>query len=185
MGFRYRWSAEPCYSPRKIGVNAAVPLADKRSRPCEAGKKKQAPGAPGACSVRRKPGLRRLPEPRRLSELIDEVELQGVYVLANDVLQAQLGVPIEEVTSADSPHEAVVVAEVQPGASDQVDLGGDPVARHAGCPQAFDVSVAADSEAERVTRFHRGILVPDFGVYPHLRRDLGESVAAEELVAHA
>ena len=26
MRFRYRWSAEPCYSPRKIGVNAALPL---------------------------------------------------------------------------------------------------------------------------------------------------------------
>src|SRR2546428_12206069 len=78
----------------------------------EAGTKKQVPGAPGACSARLKPGLRRLPEPRRWSGLIHEVELQGVYVLANDVLQAQLGVPVEEVTSADSPHEAVVVAEV-------------------------------------------------------------------------
>jgi len=30
----YRRGAKPCYSAPEIGVNAALPLADKRSPPC-------------------------------------------------------------------------------------------------------------------------------------------------------
>src|SRR5258708_543993 len=34
IGFSYRRGAEPCYSAPEIGVNAALPLADKRAPPC-------------------------------------------------------------------------------------------------------------------------------------------------------
>jgi len=33
-GISYRRGAKPCYSAPEIGVNAALPLADKRAPPC-------------------------------------------------------------------------------------------------------------------------------------------------------
>src|SRR5206468_745583 len=79
----YRRGAEPCYSPRKIGVKCCGAVG--RRTPCRGviflkraqKNRHRAHPVPALLVETRTP---RLLEPRRLSGLVDEVELQGVYV---------------------------------------------------------------------------------------------------------
>src|SRR3970040_2370601 len=126
---------------------------------------------------------------RRVSGRVDEVELHRADVLPLHDLEAQLHVPVDVVSGADAEHETVVVAEIETGAADQLDVRSDHQAPHAVGPQTLRLRVSLDAAARAKKRHARLFLhfprvhVPDLGVEVHVLGDLSESVAAEELLA--
>src|SRR5882672_331291 len=97
-----------------------------------AGAKEKHRGAPSAGIRKEQPA--RASRARRSPGIENGVELQRVYVIARDILQAQLQVPADDVARTDAEHETIVVAEIVSGAADQLDIRRDQVPRYARGP---------------------------------------------------
>src|SRR5439155_18210188 len=121
---------------------------------------------------------------RRSPGVENGVELQRIHVVARDELEAQLQVLIDDVSRPYAEQQAIVVAEIQAGAADQLHVGRHQVPGDARRPQAAGAGIAKSSGASGPLEFS-GIHVAGFRVDVEVSRYCREIVAAENLEAGA
>src|SRR5216117_3627501 len=163
-----------------IGAPSSL-ACDMVARGCEPAQKKGI-GCPMPFFVR-KDGARAR-RARRSPGVENGVELQRIHVVARDELEAQLQVLIDDVSGPYAEQQAIVVAEIQAGAADQLHVGRHQVAHDAARPQAVGAGIAKGPGASAPLEFS-GIHEAGFGVDVEVSRYGREIVAAENLEARA
>src|SRR5439155_24215871 len=156
-------------------------VCDMVARGCEPAQKKGI-GCPMPFFVR-KDGARAR-RARRSPGVENGVELQRIHVVARDELEAQLQVLIDDVSRPYAEQQAIVVAEIQAGAADQLHVGRHQVPGDARRPQAAGAGIAKGPAASGPLEFS-GIHVPGFRVDVEVSRYCREIVAAEDLEARS